>query len=454
MGCGSSSIKNVAQGAPPAVRSADADQGTPHLSRNDPVIDAPRSISVVPVPPHPVKVTMGTNVLPCEPDREQFLAFLFGGNGAMKGQLASYLCSVHGFALLSLENMLFQVGRDELVKQAVANGGGGTAPDADSFPLHEVIAFLAKDSTTMYVEIALRRIVVILNAAKGGGTVRKLVIDMIPNHLPLAESTMMRDLPKVLARFQRTELKADMAFMLAKKLASNPGTPSSEQRRMSSRDIKTASIRRKGSLNDEANPEQRARRSHVIGVMTLPLLQMFTSAGQLVTVTVPEANRSMELALRLELDKLMARLFPHERQEHLSIDIRAGAPPATVPFKSTRSTVVTLADLGIAPDPQPSWPGIVDAVTETLGQNVGAGKQWHPMIHLCNVVPDFPAGWTKKRGQCSQVAFIENFKADADGKNYLFMLSERLHISLPKDLNTHVAANILKLFQTKLETAY
>jgi len=385
---------------------------------------------------------MGTNVLPCEPDREQFLAFLFGGNGAMKGQLASYLCSVHGFALLSLENILFQVGRDELVNQAEANGE--TAPDADSFPLKEVIAFLAKDSAIKFVEIALRRIVVILNSAKGGGTVRKFILDMIPNHLPLAESTMMQDLPKVLARFQRTELRADMAFMLAKKLASNPGTPSSEQRRMSSKDLKTASIRRKASLNDEANPEQRARRSHVIGVMTLPLLQMFTSARQLVTVTVPEANKSMESALRLELDKLMDRLFPHEQQGHLSIDIRAGAPPATVPLKSTKATVVTLADLGIAPDLQPSWPGIVDAVTETLKQSTGAGKQWHPSIHLCNVVPEFPAGWTKKRGKSSQVAFIENFKADADGQNYLFMLSKRLPISLPKDLNTHVAANILQ----------
>ena len=406
----------------------------------------PRSISAVPVvPPHPVKVSIGPNVLPCERDREQFLAFLFGGNGAMKGQLASYLCSGHGFTLLSLENMLFEVGRDEIVKQVEANeADGGKAPDRESFPLKEIVAFLAKDSATKYLEIALRRIVVILNSAKGG-VARKFVIDMIPNHLPLAQSAMMQGLSKMLARFQRTELKADMAFMLAKKLASNPGTPSSEQRRMSLKDLKTASIRRKGSLNDEANPEHRARRSHVIGVMTLPLLQMFTSAGQLVTVTVPEANKSIELALRTEVDKVMAQLFPQERQEQLCIDIRAGDPPATLPFNSTTATLVTLADLGISPDAPPSWPEIVDAVAETLKSNTGGGKQWNPMIHLCNVVPAFSAGWTKKKkGQASQVAFIESYKTGADGKNYLFMLSERLHISLPKDLNTQVAANILK----------
>lgn len=186
-------------------------------------------------------------------------------------------------------------------------------------PMKNVIEFMAKDSNSNLAEIALRRLVSTVQTSMEAGHVRFLV-DTVPNHFQLASSKLFNDIPKLLLKFERTELKANLAFLIQRqkpdgtdnvpKDANVDNGQKGDNPRMSVSEERVSVIVRKKAMADEACPERRARRSLLFTRIMQPLIRLYQDAQEVVTIRVPDTDEHIEPELYEKVDNIMSVVLP------------------------------------------------------------------------------------------------------------------------------------------------
>lgn len=284
--------------------------------------------------------SVGSHVKPWNQD-ERNVVLMFGGPGTCKGNLSDLLVTEFGFHVISMERLMLRMGKelmaaDKVKVRASENGNDRGRNDPAEPKLHgpDVDGFLAaKPSETCSTNDASTTDVVAYLSCKSTITLdglldklieqmeqipaRNFLIDLIPNHKGLVQSSIFKGSAKYLAMYDRSSLPVRFAILLQHVVpidqsASCINTIASGQ---------PMERPKRASKVDEGDPVAKQRRSIIVTCAAEPFIHLFEAAQRSIRIEVGNAPFD---AIRGNVRQLMTTLnFPQvtsERQVFLALE--------------------------------------------------------------------------------------------------------------------------------------